>query len=350
MIMKAASSFLIFVLSAGINLAAGDFNAGAKGTTGAAFLTMGMGARALGMGEAYSAVAADASAVSWNPAGLVRAPEISVMFMHANYLAGISFDYLSFARSNGSSAFGGAVAYLNGGEVERTDEAGNNRGTYQPRDYAATIGYALDLEVFGADSRKYGAGVAGKYLSSKIVEKAGVFAFDAGLTARTSVDDMTLRLAFVAQNLGGGIKLDKKADPLPTTLKAGGALQLDKNWLISADVAAPRGNSPYICAGVEHAAYRDVNIRVLLRFGVNTLTLGDISGITAVSGGFGLVIKNAAVDYAAVPFGDLGLTHRLSLTMRFGNAGNDPGGRVKRYGEKSAKKNSGGGKAPISIW
>jgi len=51
-------------------LRAGDFSADAKGTTGAAFLTMGMGARAVGMGGAYSAVAADASAVSWNPAGL----------------------------------------------------------------------------------------------------------------------------------------------------------------------------------------------------------------------------------------------------------------------------------------
>jgi hypothetical protein len=336
--MKTIATLLIAALASGMNLEAGDFNSGARGTTGAAFLTMGMGARAVGMSGAYSAVAADASAVSWNPAGLVRAPEMSVMFMHASYLADISFDYLSFARSNGSSAFGGSVAYLNGGNVEHTDAAGNSLGSYQPRDYAGTLSYAADLEVLGAEKGIYSFGVSGKYISSKLIESAGAFAFDAGVSAKTSVEGKVLRLAFVAQNLGGGIKFDKESDPLPATFKAGGALNLSKDWLISADVAAPRGNAPYICAGAEYTAYKDENIRALLRFGASSLTLGGISGVTGVSGGLGLVLKNMAVDYAVVPFGDLGLTHRLSLTMKFGGERNNAESRVNKYGLKTANK------------
>jgi len=336
--MKTLAGILITLLASGSVLNAGDFSSSAKGTTGAAFLTMGMGARAVGMSGAYTAVAADASAVSWNPAGLVRAPEFSVMFMHASYLADISFDYLSFAHSNGTTGFGGSVAYLNGGNVEHTDAAGNSLGNYQPRDYAGTLSYAADLEVIGAEKGKFQAGISGKYISSKLIESASAFAFDAGLSAKTSLGGKVVRLALVAQNLGSGMKFDKESDPLPMTFKAGAAVNLAKKWLISADVVAPRGNAPYVCAGAEHTAYKDDNMRVLVRFGANSLTMGDITGVNAISGGLGAVIRNMAVDYAVVPFGDLGLTHRLSLTMKFGGSRGEAESRFKKYGAKTARR------------
>ncbi|MDD2805358.1 MAG: PorV/PorQ family protein [Elusimicrobiales bacterium] len=332
---------ILMILASAQGVLGGDFGSGAKGTTGAAFLTMGMGARAVGMGGAYSAVAADASAVSWNPAGLVRAPEFSAMLMHASYLADISFDYLSFAKSNGSVALGGSLSFMNGGPVDHTDASGASLGQYQPRNYAANFSLAADLEVIGAEKGAFSAGVTAKYISSTLIESASAMAFDAGLSAKTELTGRTLRLAFVAQNLGAGMKFDKESDPLPLTFKAGGALNLAKDWLISADVVAPRGNMPYLCSGVEHTAYNAGNMRVLLRFGANNYTMGDISGISGISGGLGVVIKNMAVDYAIVPFGDLGLTHRLSLTMKFGGARNDVVARVKPYGQRVAKNNTG---------
>ena len=47
------------------------------GTTIANFLKIGVGPRAVAMGSAFSAVANDASAVYWNPAGI-----ISVSYTH----------------------------------------------------------------------------------------------------------------------------------------------------------------------------------------------------------------------------------------------------------------------------
>lgn len=308
---------LIILVSSGMRLNAGSFTSDAKGTTGASFLSMGMGARALGMSGAYSAVADDTSAVSWNPAGLVRAPELSVMFMHSSHLADISVDYLSFAHANGVFAFGGSVSYLNGGDVEHTDASGRDLGSYHPKDYVGTFSYAADLAALGAGKGKYSAGISGKWISSRLIESADTFAFDVGLSVKTSVSGRVLWLALVAQNMGRGISFDKERDPLPGTFKAGGAVVLSKGWMISADVVAPRGNAPYFCAGAEYTHTKTDDLRAILRFGANTLTMSDIQGISAISGGLGLVFKDMSVDYAVAPFGGLGVAHRVSLSIKF---------------------------------
>ncbi len=64
----------------------------------AEFLRLGVGARALGMGEAFVAVADDASAPYWNPAGLAYLDSRQVLFMHAEQFGDvINHDFISFA-------------------------------------------------------------------------------------------------------------------------------------------------------------------------------------------------------------------------------------------------------------
>lgn len=59
------------------------------------FATKGLGARAIAMGEAFCAVADDASSIYWNPAGLAAFPSSEVSTMHSNiYGVGIMHDYL----------------------------------------------------------------------------------------------------------------------------------------------------------------------------------------------------------------------------------------------------------------
>ena len=84
-----------------------SFSSSAKGTTAADFLQLGVGGRAMGLGGAYTAVADDASALYWNPAGLTSVEKRDVTFMHAQYLQSSFYDYAAYAQNLGKyGAFG----------------------------------------------------------------------------------------------------------------------------------------------------------------------------------------------------------------------------------------------------
>jgi hypothetical protein len=74
--------------------------AGAASGFAGEFLALGAGARSLALGSAYVALADDATAGYWNPAGLVRVRERQLHLMHSERYSGlVSHDYLALARS-----------------------------------------------------------------------------------------------------------------------------------------------------------------------------------------------------------------------------------------------------------
>jgi len=80
----------LFIFSLMTNLVARDVTK--VGTTAAPFLTIGVGARAMGMGGAFAAVANDASAMFWNVGGMAQTDRLSLIFNHSEWLADINFD------------------------------------------------------------------------------------------------------------------------------------------------------------------------------------------------------------------------------------------------------------------
>ena len=71
------------------------------------FLTLGMGARAAGLGGAYSSVVDDASAPYWNPAGIAHVDRREVLLMHSEVFGGvIAYDCVGFVVPTQNSGFG----------------------------------------------------------------------------------------------------------------------------------------------------------------------------------------------------------------------------------------------------
>ncbi|MGB8656817.1 MAG: PorV/PorQ family protein [Candidatus Zixiibacteriota bacterium] len=95
------------------------------------FLSLGVGARALGMGGAFVGVADDATACFWNPSGLSLLDRKELSLMHAETFGSLlDQDFIAFAFPLAEDAHNSAIAFsiqrLGGGGVKITDL--ENRG------------------------------------------------------------------------------------------------------------------------------------------------------------------------------------------------------------------------------
>ena len=122
----------------------------AQGEAGSIFLLISPGARAGGMGEAQVAVANDAYASYWNPAGLAFQEGSELAIMHVNWLPNLAddmyYEFLGFRKQFPTlGTLGGHLIYLNLGEQVRMDEYAQYQGKFTSYMMAATVSYSSKL-------------------------------------------------------------------------------------------------------------------------------------------------------------------------------------------------------------
>ena len=291
------------------------------GTSGAQFLKLGGGARAEGMAQAYTALPDEADAVYWNPAALSRIPRRSVTLMNSILPAGINYDFFGYGQKvNDSFAAGASIQYLSQPPIDQTDSSGFTTGsTFRPSDFAGAVGgaYTFHNEDYGIlDGMSFGG--TAKYITSTIARTDHTFGFDVGfLSAPFHLFDREMRLAYVAQNLGGSLKFQQLSDPLPTNLRFGTSMALAKGWLLDLDIDEPLDNSPYFALGTEYRLAYNAETSFAARFGVNTRAIGDSGNLSGLTLGLGARFSRLGVDYAFAPLGALGMTNTLSVNFSF---------------------------------
>ncbi|MEW6201572.1 MAG: PorV/PorQ family protein [bacterium] len=274
----------------------------AAGETGAIFLLVGVGARPEGMGGAFVAIADDANAVNINPAGITQIKGQQVTLMHNEYLLDFNHEYISYAQGMGQTAWGGSLVYLDFGEFPAYSTANVYIGSFRPNSYALTAAYGFK----STEAVSYGVNL--KYIREKLIDTGTAFAVDAGVLI--TPPNVPWRVGAVLQNLGTKIKIGTESDPLPLTLRVGGAYKLlEYPLLLAGDVYFIRDSDPEFHFGAE---YKLVDI-VSLRLGYDSSAELD-NGITF---GVGFAQEGVALDYAFVPMGDFGDSHRFSISMNF---------------------------------
>ncbi len=316
--MKNLIDVLILFLALPVISRAQSFSSSAIGTTAGDFLNIGVGARAIAMGGAYSAAADDATALYWNPAAMTQVPNQSATVMHMAYIANTSLDYGSYVDNLGKyGAFGVSIERLSLGTIQETDASFNNIGSVSPYDMAFTLGYAYQFADTGFGPLDgFSLGLAGKLIQSQLLSTAETEAMDFGLLSPAYLDDR-LRLAFDVQNLGGTLKYEQIPEPLPLALTIGGSYRITSSWLATMDIGLPKGDSPYINLGTEYLLVSDGWWRFSLRGGFNSQTYTNVAGFAGPSVGFGVGYKGFDTDYAFVPYSALGSAQRISLTYGF---------------------------------
>jgi len=278
----------------------------ASATTTGQFLKLGVGGQATAMGEAVTALVSDSTAVYWNPAGLNRVQNSQLTLMHDMYVGDVFYDFAAYAVKMGDmGVFGLGVQYLNYGAITQTDASSNDIGSFTPYDMAFTISYARKVSDINV-------GVSVKYVMSKIINTASAFAFDVG--AQYSFDRFLL--GAMVSNIGTQMKFIDEATSLPMLIKLGVGYKLMDNLILEVDGNLPSDSNLVIGGGAEYKYALSADMGLNLRAGYNTRT-ADITGFKGFSFGLGFVYQSYVLDYAIIPYGDVGTNQNISLGVKF---------------------------------
>lgn len=318
---------------------------------GSDFLSIGAGARALGMGSAYVAVADEVTAAYWNPAGLNGITNYQGSYMHSERFNGVvGFDYAGFVLpANNRGVLALSIFRQGVDNIKNTLRVYNDANgipdpsqitTFSATDMAVYLTYA---NVF---REKLNWGISAKVVNSRLGSFADAWGYslDIGIQKRTAdvswgvnlIDATTLMkfwsvdqvaLANIGDIFGDEIPQGQNERVLPT-LKAGVAKQFRLPNLVvttaaDVDIRFDGRKAFYLNTGdvsyepnigAEFSYKELIHIRAgLTQFSTDTLSSKLYVNPTI---GAGITIGMVQVDYgfSRSPF-DLGNTHRVSIMV-----------------------------------
>jgi len=284
------------------------------GTFGAQFLQIGTTARATGMGSAFTGVADDATAVFWNPGGLVNVRKNEFNLNHVQWPADTKLTSVVLAFNPrsipGTFALSARSFWLDPMLVRTAYEPEGNGQTFD----AGSASFGLTYARFFTD--RFSAGATINYLHLGLAEQSvNSASFDFGVMYRIGIRD--LKLGMVIQHLGGKITFDELPAKLPTTFKVGASFYLIKankqKFLITGEFQHPADNLERANVGAEYNLNNLFFGRVGYNIGYDTDKLAFGFGV-AISTGQTSAIR---FDYSAVDMGPLQYVHRISLTVDY---------------------------------
>lgn len=176
------------------------------GTTAAEFLLFPASARGAALGNAFSALVSDVSAVHFNPAGLALMGHSAVQASTMRYLADTRYTWVGagFPMSGGSRALGVSIATFGFGDqpvYTVADPDGESGETYSVAETAVGLTYAQRF------SDRFTAGISGKFVNDQLGTVSGrAFAVDFGTMFMATIGGRAIRAGFTVQNLGTTIK------------------------------------------------------------------------------------------------------------------------------------------------
>lgn len=304
------------------------------GTATALFLRMDQGARAQGVGGAFTAQSSDVECAWWNPAGAITLGGPQFTASYSSFIEDISAMYAAAAIPVGAERRSSILVNVTNvtlGTVDARDATGASAGSISPTGMEIGVGAALCL------NPALSLGLMAKNVQQNLgSDSSSGMAFDAGILVKLSPH---LAFGLSDQNLGSSVNTTIKdlsttvSNPLPSDLRVGIAYNVIENKLcVTADGEKPIDADTFARVGAEYA----ISETFTLRGGYNSSTSGGVSfgiGIlTPISfGGSGgneeswfkegaadrdLAHNVVRIDCAYVATSGFDSTYRISLTLK----------------------------------
>ncbi len=299
------------------------------------FLKLGVGARGVAMGESFVAVANDASALYWNPAGLVQFTGDQVLVSHTDYVVDIKHDFLGIVHHfSENDAVGFAASSLHMADMEITTET-QPFGTGR---YFSFGDVSLALTYTRKMTNQFSFGATVRYVEETLdVLKMRSVMVDLGTYYWTGIG--TSRFAVVIANFGadvapqgtvtqlGGAQVSSfQSFSLPTVFKLGFALDPistdDERLTTSVQLNHPNDNAENVRLGAEFGWQNTFFLRGGVKRTIGQRLLGpDETSEEDFTLGAGVRLATSvtvvSADYAFSNYNRLGSVHRISVSLAF---------------------------------
>ncbi|MFH1097516.1 MAG: PorV/PorQ family protein, partial [Candidatus Desantisbacteria bacterium] len=261
-------------------------------------------ARSYALGESLVANSkTGAEAIYFNPAGLSNINLNSLEFSAFDGVSDIAYNSLSYFKNiQPNTGLGVSLGMLNAGEETINELDGSARSISTMKDTYLTLAAGKKI------TPDIDAGLSLKIISSNLAEeyKANGFAVDMGILYSQVWNDLPISIGASLQNIGTGLKYEKKSNSLPTNIRIGGAVTVEGMEFMAA--VNKDKNGVKIGLGAEYYPLSYLALRAGYKTGYANQGL---------SLGFGITRKNIGFDYAYCPITDLDSNHRVSMGIRF---------------------------------
>ena len=301
-------------------------------TLHASFIDLGCGARPIGMGNAFCAVADDINAFFYNPAGLSQITKVQVSTMYAQLFPGlsdksnISNNFIAAAYPVGGMGSKSTIGFgwFNLGGASDPDRA---NASYKENTYLISYAKALESLSLGLSVKFHTIEYGSSYWTdvnptfSKTLTALGVgldagvlFNLDRNLTVGLSLIDINQPALYIATE-----------SRIPIIIKAGLGYLFEPTTAFDVIQGALdityRDNEYKVYAGAEGwLLNRSIGVRG--GFGVGTHNFGNIAFGASYQLTEEMYNNDFRIDYGfTYPLNGLqptGGTHRISLTIGFG--------------------------------
>lgn len=312
------------------------------GTTAAKFLSIPVGARAIGMGGAFVALANDASAMYWNPSGIAQLSSSEALFAHSSWIADINFNYGAVVFPiEGFGAVGVHFTSMTMDDMEKTTELAPN-GTGQ---FFSVGSVAFGVSYARALTDWFSIGANLKYINEYISSSSATgIAFDIGTLFTTPftglkfgagisnfgtkmkiTGDDLLIVKDISPNAGNnaninGVLSTDKFD-LPLNLRIGFAYEAikdeDQQLIFVVDAQHPSDNSESVNIGGEYSVFSNT---LALRGGYKALGQRDSEERFTLGAGIKYPFSDALTfkfDYGYEKFERLATVHKFAIGIAF---------------------------------
>jgi len=316
------AALLVFAVAAP---ASGGYIFEKVGTVGAQFLKVGVGARAVAMGEAFVPIADDASTIYWNPAGIARISGSELTLNHSSWPADISHQFagyvFSYVTIPGVFAVSITALQMDPMPVVTPHRPEGTGESFDAGDMAIGLSYARSL------TDRFSFGGTLKWIHMGLAdEKAEGFVGDFGTLYDTGFRGM--RIGMVVQSLGPGMKFVEQEFPMPVTFKVGVSTNLIDQPLHLVqggfEFNHPSDGAERVNVGAEYFLKQfEPKLRLALRGGYRFnrdeegLTAGFGVGFPFVPIGFEMKPSRCNVDYCYADMGRLGGSHKISIGLAY---------------------------------